>query len=372
MNLMGRGVHYYLLFTIYEHDRILNAMKKIEAPRGEDVLVEQSMEALRRTGFVRDLRLGRPSAPGTDATLRIKGQWGSVTFLVEVKPKLTASGIPSLVHQRRHRKDERRLLATSYVPPALAEQLQQDRIEFVDAAGNAYLDGPIYLFIAGRKPRGTSVRPSRAARPAGLRLIYVLLRDPKALGQTQRDLAAAAGIALGAVPAILQDLRERGFLRRGADGAQTLARPRDLFFRWEEGYSELLRPKLFRQTCRIAGVGRSIADLTPQLREHANVLVGGELGAAILTKRLRPETATLHIHGDEKPTMTALRLLPDPQGTVTLLQTFGGQNAADHESTEHQLADPLLIHAELAQTSGDRAQEIGKLVLDQYILPRFA
>ncbi len=339
---------------------------------GEGRLIEESTNALRRIGFLRDLKVIRPAKPGTDTTLRIKGLWGTVTYSAEIQPKLVASGVSGLTHRRRAQADERRLLVTSYVPLKLAEQLQQERIEFVDTAGNAFLDDPIYLFIAGKKPLGISVRPSRAARPAGLRLIYAVLKDPAALGQTQRELAAAAGIALGAVPAILRDLLERGYVRRSADGHPVLKNPRDLLFRWEHGYSEFLRPKLLIQTCRPAGVDRSMNDLLFRLRQHRSALVGGELGAAILTKRLRPESASLHIEGDEKPVMTALRLLPDPRGNITLLRIFGTQNAAADDPNEDRLADPLLIHAELAQISGDRVQEIGDLVLNQHILPRLA
>jgi hypothetical protein len=292
--------------------------------------------------------------------------------MVEVQPKLAASALPGLIHRSRHQSPEPRLLVTPYVPPALAEQLQERHIEFLDAAGNGYLDRPIYLFVFGKKPKHKSIRTNRALRPAGLRLLYILLKNPAFLAKAQRELATAAGIALGSVPIILQDLREHGHLRRTGAGRQALANPRELLFRWEDGYGDLLRPKLFRQTCRLAGSSAVFDDLLHRLRQHPSILLGGELGAAALTKHLRPETATLHIAEDEKAVMSSLRLIPDAHGNITLLKTFGTQNSSDDGPKEFHLADPLLIHAELVQMTGDRIREIGDILLDQHILPRLA
>jgi hypothetical protein len=291
---------------------------------------------------------------------------------VEVQPKLLESALPALAHRRHSEPDRRLLIVTSYVPSVLAERLQERHIEFLDTAGNAYLDRPVCIFVSGRKSTHKSIRLNRALRPAGLRLLYVLLKNPSFLTAPQRELAAAAGIALGSVPLVLQDLRERRYLRRTDAGRQSLTNTRELLFRWEQGYGELLRPKLLARTCRLAGSSARIVDLLPRLGQRPSALLGGELGAAILTRHLRAETATLHITEDEKVIMSSLKLIPDPQGNITLLRTFGTQSAADEGPKELHLADPLLIHAELVQITSDRIQETGKILLDQHILPRLA
>jgi len=340
--------------------------------RDETAILQEGIEALRRIGFLEDVHLVPASQPGIVGKLRLKSAWGTALFHVELQPKLTESALPALTHRRHHESDRRLLLVTSYVPPVLAERLQEGRIEFLDAVGNAYLDRPVCLFVSGRKPPPKSIHPNRALRPSGLRLLYVLLRDPAFLGKTQRELAGAAGIALGSVPIILQDLREHGYLRRTGAGGEVLANPRELLFRWELGYADLLRPKLFTRTCRLAGPGAPVDDLLPRLGQRRTALLGGELGAAMLTKHLRAETATLHITEDAKTIMSSLKLIPEPHGNITLLRAFGTENASNDGSKEFHLADPLLIHAEVVQMSGDRIQEIGKILLDQHILPRLA
>lgn len=340
---------------------------------GESALLKEGISTLRAISFLRDVQFTPARGRGPDGRLRLKGPWGTSTHTVEVKPALTESAVPGFVHRLRHWPDERLLLITNYVPPDLAEQLQRERVEFVDTAGNAYIDRPIYIFISGRKPKRKPIHPGRAFRPAGLRLVYALLKDPGLLDKTQRRLTTAAGVALGAVPAILEDLRARGYVRRTRDASKIFVNPRKLLFRWEQGYSELLRPKLFKQTCRLAGTSRPLEDLLDLLPQHRKILLGGELGASVITKHLRAETATLHIEDDEKPVMTALRLLPDSHGNITLLKTFGTLNARDDGGAmELRLADPLLIHAELTQTTSDRIQEVGNMILEQHVLPRLA
>lgn len=338
----------------------------------EDALVHEGVEALRRIGFLQDALAIPPSQKDGSGKLRLKGTWGIVTFHLDVQPKVKGSALTALTHRRRHGTDRRLLLVTAYVPPTMAEQLQERHIEFLDAAGNAYLDDPIHIFVAGKKATRPPVHLNRALRPAGLRLLYVLLKKPGFLKETQRDLARAAGIALGSVPIILQDLRERGYLQRTGEGAQSLVNTRELLFRWEQGYAELLRPKLLTRTCRLAGSHDRIDDLVPRLRSYPGLLLGGELGAAVLTKHLRAETATLHHAQDEKAVMSSIRLMPDPHGNITLLKMFGTENAQREGSKELNIADPLLIHAELALMTSGRIEETGKILLDKYILPRLA
>ena len=139
-------------------------MQGAKRPLGENTILKESVEALRRIGFLQHVRLVPPSQQGTDGKLQLKGEWGAAAYMVEVQPKLSESALPGLSHRFRQQPPERRLLVTSYVPPALAEQLQERRIEFLDAAGNAYLDRPIYLFVFGTKPKHRPISPVPAGR----------------------------------------------------------------------------------------------------------------------------------------------------------------------------------------------------------------
>src|SRR5580658_10332823 len=117
----------------------------------EDTLVQEGIEALLRIGFLQDALAIPPSQKDSGGKLRLKGIWGTVTFHLDVQPKVKGSALTALAHRRRHETDKRLLLVTTYVPPTMAEQLQEHHIEFLDAAGNAYLDDPIRIFVAGKR-----------------------------------------------------------------------------------------------------------------------------------------------------------------------------------------------------------------------------
>ncbi|MGH7456957.1 MAG: type IV toxin-antitoxin system AbiEi family antitoxin, partial [bacterium] len=199
------------------------------------------------------------------------------------------------------------------------------------------------------------------------------LKQPQAINWNYRELAREAGVALGTVVWILTDLREMGFIRLAGPNLQTLVQGRDLLNRWEIGYAELLRPKLTIETCRLAG--GSIEDLVTRIRQKSypgEILIGGELGAALLTNQFRPARATLHINNVEAgEAMKILQLYPHVEGNVDLLQVFGNQNGWDEKQPKGvKLADPLLVHAELWRDSSERLHKIAELIFNKYLAPR--
>ena len=68
-----------------------------------------------------------------------------------------------------------------------------------------------------------------------------------------------------------------------------------------------------------------VENLPALLRDQGltgSILVGGELGASLLTAGARPARAALHVSGDALRTLVQLRLIPDPEGPVDLSYNF--------------------------------------------------
>jgi hypothetical protein len=73
------------------------------------------------------------------------------------------------------------LLVAKYINGQMAEQLKQDGIEFIDTAGNAFINQPpLYIFIKGNRPPDIvkHIPVKRTFKPAGLRTIYAFLCNP--------------------------------------------------------------------------------------------------------------------------------------------------------------------------------------------------
>lgn len=258
------------------------------------------------------------------------------------------------------------LLCAPAMPGPLARVLREEGQEFVDAAGNMFLDASFGLiWIQGL--RGGRPEPAASALlgTAGLKLASLLLRRPEAVSWNYRAQAEAAGISLGMVGRIVSTLRAQRYLRTAGASARRLARALDLLSFWESGYVQRLRPKLWQGAFRMAP-GHDLSELEKIAQaEPGNFLVGGELGAARLLGGLRPETASMHIRVPWREAAVRLRLLPDPEGPVTLLDDFGSLPPDGPAG----LAHPLFLRAELLLAPGRRLAEAAEALLRDHLEP---
>ncbi len=279
----------------------------------------------------------------------------------------------SQLQRLREAMADRPLLITRQVSESVIDQMVEQDLEFVDAAGNLYLNSPAaYVLIRGKRLPKLPAAATKTFTTNGFKLIYVILQDPDRLTTNHRAIANAAGIAASAVGAILKQLAETHYLQRKRNGDYQLLDHSKLLLRWELGYVERLRPKLFLGQFSPAN-GAAIAALIPPLSQQAEksgFLIGGELGAAIATNYLRPQSATLHVQANHRLLLVELRLKPDPQGPITLLQQFGTANGG-RQPDAGILADPLLLYAELRMTGNERLRETADRLLNNIVAPNF-
>jgi hypothetical protein len=126
--------------------------------------------------------------------------------------------------------------ASSYSPlrhSGLAEHCRALHLPFVDTAGNAYLEAPGLMVYVTGEPRPADVQNEtryRAFTAAGMKILFVVLCRPQLAEGTYRDIARAAGVALGAVGPVVRDLETRGFLVQREN--RTLTNTRKLAEEW--------------------------------------------------------------------------------------------------------------------------------------------
>ncbi|AKZ28314.1 MULTISPECIES: type IV toxin-antitoxin system AbiEi family antitoxin [Ralstonia solanacearum species complex] len=261
------------------------------------------------------------------------------------------------------------LLATTYLTSALADACVEHDLQFIDLAGNLYLHVPSqYLLVTGR-PANPEIRrlASRTGRPAisanasALRMIFALLSAPELVNRPYREIAAAAGVALGTVGSVFDDLRERGLLT-GTDNRRLL----DLAVlreEWTINYPLRLLPKLNMQR---------FAAGDPSWWQHVELPAGlawwsGEVAAAKLTGQLRPGAQTLYVEPTARPAVTMelakrYRLRADPAGTLEIIDAFWPLNEA---RTEKVTVPPLLVYADLQRTREPRNVEAAVLIREK-------
>jgi hypothetical protein len=306
-----------------------------------------------------------------DGWLRLSSPLDRVDYACEIKQKVSQSMLGSAIDQLQRLKEQtgqRPLLISSYLTSTVSDRLIQEGVEFIDTVGNMYLNSSAaYILIQGKRPLDIPKVAQSVLAVTSLKLIYAVLTDPRVLEANYRDVAQFAGISLGSVSSAIQTLSESGYLQRKRGGGYRLEDYPKLLSIWELGYMEKLRPKLFAGTFTMAGEAdfTAIAEKLKEKAETEGYLIGGELGAAITTRYLRPQRATLHVSGNMRELMVALRLKPDANGDVTLLHQFGQWNL--WRDSDQMLASPLLMRVELLVEHDDRLRETATLLANRYL-----
>jgi hypothetical protein len=333
-----------------------------------DLLARVCAAFQQRAGKQATLR-ARPATPENPvATLVFRPKAAKVDriYLALPVPAIDVTTIARLVRDRN--PAERTIVIAHFVAVDLAMRLKEAGIAFLDAAGNAYLAEPgFFLFVAGCPPPPGLEIPAPARRPrlfkaTGLKLLFVLLARPEYLNRPYRDIADAAGVALGTVAWLMGDMKEMGYLLNlGRDGKRLRQREK-LIDEWAGAYARELVPRHEVRRFRAENPDWwQTADLGP-----LGALWGGDVAADRLTGYLKPGEITVYAKGTPGPLLQAQRMRADPQGDVTVIEEFWNFPARGVEA-QNAIVPPLLVYADLMATGDPRAVETAGLIHEKYL-----
>lgn len=300
---------------------------------------------------------------GPDVTLMIGPDDAGREFDVLIKKRLTNDGLGFIISELKQMRPRRGVLVTGYVSPRQAEKLRLSGAQFLDTAGNAYLDDPpLYVFITGRRrdepvPAG---KTTRAFTTTGIKMLFALLCDPKLAGKPYREIAAEAGVSLGAVGQVLDDLKRAGHLIETEAGGRRLLKTEELVRRWVEAYAERLRPKLL-----LSRYSSDRPDWWKEARpEEGGACWGGEVAAAKLTRYLKPQVKTVYAPTKLAAMQVRSGLKPDERGDTEILKKFW---VFGDKSPRPDTAPALLVYADLIGSGDDRNVETAKIIYDRFL-----
>ena len=298
-----------------------------------------------------------------DRQIRMRIQERALDYYAEIKTTVTRVNT-FLLLMNRDKINIPLLLITRYVNAQMAERLKQDGIEFIDTAGNAYINNPpLYIFIKGNRPPEIPKHAlvKRAFKPAGLRMIFAFLCNPGFENENYREIATATDVALGTVGWIMKELRELGFLLYMGKRGYKLIQKEKLFHQWATAYPEQLRPKQSLGRFRGENDWWQQKKLDPLMAQW-----GGEVAAARLTQYLKPELITIYVTAQQlNQLLLENRLKRDLAGDVEILARFWKPG----EMWKYDdLVHPILIYADLLATGNQRNIETAKMIYEQYII----
>lgn len=314
-----------------------------------------------------DTRRDEQEPDRPDAWVEIKGGDKRKAFVVEVKKTIGRVWALEDVQRRLKAYPAPGLLFTRYVSPALARQCKDLGLQFMDTAGNAYINEPgMFIQITGQRPAVDPWEETATLKgftPAGLKILYAFICDEALLNAPFREIAKAAKVGLGTVAETIRDLRKQGFAVVDEQLKSRLFNTRRLRETWIESYPIRLRRKL-------QGIRFTAPD--PEWWKEARprdqgAYWGSEVAAAKLTGYLIPQTCTLYTHGDPKALILRYRLRPDPMGTIEVLQAFWDPALPQGPAPNEDVVHPLLVEADLKAIDDPRTNETARMIHEKFI-----
>jgi hypothetical protein len=252
------------------------------------------------------------------------------------------------------------ILVANYINPNLAERLKKFGIQFMDCAGNAYLNtGATFLYVKGNKLDNiVNDPPTRLFKPGGLQVLFVLLCNPDWVRAPYREIATKAEVALGTVAWAIKDLQAQGYIIEPVKKTRRLVKREALLRLWLVGYEQLLRPRLFIKRYHAEKLDWWMA-VNP-----GQGLWGGEVAAYKMTKYLKPEIITLYAPKLPDALLIKNRLRLDPKGEIEVIEPFWN---FEYPEKKDDIVPPLLVYADLMVRADGRITETAKLVYEQYL-----
>lgn len=335
----------------------------------DQLLIDAALQAARKHGLEAALvKRGRKDARAAgrvDMLVSIGHGKQMTTYAVEARRVLTPATLGVALHQLAQLPAPA-LLITDYVTPPLADRLHEAGVDFLDTAGNAYLNRPpLLVWVKGQRPAAKPVAPhaGRAFRATGLQVVFALLCQPELAGRPYREIAHCAGVAHGTVGIVIANLAEEGFIVDIGQGGRRLRNMHRLLDTWAEAYARMLRPKLLlgRYRAPTGDWWQQVAPLAYQAQ------FGAEPAAARLDDYLRPGVVTLYAEKVPARLLADQRLRTDPAGDVEIRKRFWAFEQLDHP----ELVPPVLIYADLLATGDARCMEAAKRIYEHYLAGLF-
>jgi hypothetical protein len=287
-----------------------------------------------------------------------------LAFIVETKFNVNQAVVGRLI-QYKNTLNQPLLLLAVHVPDHIGNKLKDGGINYIDTAGNAFMDQPgLYVYVKGNKPKFPYDQPARktAFTATGLRAIFAFLCNDKLVDQTYRVISAGAGVALGTIGNIIKELRSQGYIVDMGKAGCRLAMKEKLFNRWVNEYPEKLRPKL-----RIGRFTGDTAAWQDMRLPEGHAQWGAEAAAAKMTNMLKPEIITIYVDREHVPeVLAANKLKADENGRIEILERFWDLAVADEGGRD--TVPPILVYADLLATGDQRNVETAGRIYDEYIL----
>lgn len=306
---------------------------------------------------------------GRNSSAIVEFNESNATLITEIK-KWDGSGDARVLADSIYRvtQSKDKLLICDHVTDVMGAQLRKAKINYLDKAGNAFLDiPPIFVFIQGKTPaESSSALPNqRLFNETGLKVMLALLANEDLLNASYRKVADHANVSMGTIGWVLRELRDMGYIKKHHTTHSWLNRAA-LARKWAEAYPQL-KAKYRKGTFYANDLTWwQLVDLHPY-----DAVLGGEVAAVSYSSHTTPSSAVIYAGKHKHHSLIrnlGLFKSPPPKGQpsfrIEILEKYWGK--LEDLSVLHNSTHPLITYADLLDTWDKSNRNIAKEIADKY------
>lgn len=293
-------------------------------------------------------------------------EW-TAQVVLNCEEKNIASIISSL---QRVSAGQNPLLISEHINQTAAAKLKAAEINYLDIAGNAYLNTPPYfVLIEGRPAPDTLVttKLNPIFSPTELKVIYALLAYADLLNASYGDVAKISRVALGVVGTIMRDLRDFGFVEEsGTPKRKHWLQRQKLISHWVVQYPQLSQ----QQYLGAYYAAEQNWWRSPEL-EQSNAVLGGGFAAVCYSENAKPSHASLYIDSEQQwdflRKVNLVRILGTEEKLKPNLQVYAKfWKEENHSRGKPKVTHPLITYADLICTNCTQNHLVANEIAERY------
>lgn len=349
------------MFIIYEHGGIVNTK--------ETDLVERAIATALSKLITNSIKLtiNINSELGIDGLLTVSYlDSPKIDYVIEVKKYIQSLAFLSVSNNNFNKNT---ILITEFLSESIIEYLLSNKIQFIDTAGNIYLENKFFLIQSTGKPRPKMLsvpQVSRAFSKKGLIVGFHFLLNEELLNRSYRFISEITGVSLGSLKWIFYHLKNEGFIVINNSNKKELINKKDFLSKWITAYQEKLRPSLIVGKYRFAKQEDRKKYL--EILENQNdSLWGSEPAAEVIDGYLKSKVFTIYSDQSESSLVKGFKLINDPNGDIEIVRKFWKSEFLPVAKST-KTVPLILIYADLIISGYSRNLEVAERLREKYDL----
>ena len=310
---------------------------------------------------------------GLWADMRLRLNHAPIELVVGVKRLAAQADCKTLIKQLKMAAgDEPPLLIADFIPKPLALELKSHAINYLDVAGNAYLNAPPFFVLIDGQDRTDSLSEGKPVKPFSateLKVVFALLAMPDLLNGNYGEIAIHANVALGVVGTIMRDLKDQGYLlESGSPKLRQWQHWQKLAARWVAEYPKL-RDKHYLGAYSTANKNWW---QTENLKKY-DAQLGGGFAAVYYSLNAKPAAAAVYLNNQQKwEFLRALQFTKAIQtngelgGDIKVYSKFWGK--FPQQASVREVTHPLITYADLLTSSNPQAWAVANEIAARYFV----